>query len=568
MKRIFIFGILFLLSNAIEAQCPFTASISPSAISLCPFKSDTLFTETADSYQWFKNGVPVNNNNLPYLVVSNPADVNASILVVQTIAGCSESSTPALVSGIPLPVMTITIEGAISGTACLGDTVNLTINSGQTNNITWFRNGNPIAGQNTTEINIVQAGNYSATGAIAACPTNTQFSTDVILTFSNAPVPQIFEDLNAGTLYTNATANTLQWFESGAPISNATTASILPFGAGQYTVTAQYSAGCTRISEPYNFAGFPVVCDHDPLITGELLICPNGETTLSTLTGDAYQWFVNGEAVSGAIENTFLASSFQAGSPIAVAVTLNGCTEVSPEVTPLIYFFAPVTMLANGSPNALCEGDSIELSLDYLGNQISWFLNGVVQNSLQGSSVFVSQAGLYSATVVNEFCSALSQSTNEISVALLSNPIPEIALQGSSIVCSTLGDSYTWSLNGNEVPGLNSQTILAQAGIWTVSVSYNNGCLATSAPLDANSIGFETVSDGLLLLGPNPCTDQVHFNAKTGNLSVYSSEGKLIFKEAISTGILSIETKNWIPGLYYFSWEDRFERSSFLLVKQ
>ncbi len=568
MKRIFIFGILFFISNFIGAQCAFTATISPSALSLCPFKSDTFFTETADSYQWFKNGAPVNNNNLPYLVVSNPTDMNASILVVQTIAGCSESSTPAAVTGIPLPVMTITIEGAISGTACLGDTVNLTVNSGQTDNITWFRNGNPIAGQNTTSINIVQGGSYSATGAIAACPTNTQFSTDVILAFTNAPVPQIFEDLNAGTLYTTATANTFQWFESGAPISNATNASILPFGAGQYTVTAQYSAGCTRISEPYNFAGFPVVCDHDPLIAGELLICPNGETTLSTITGDAYQWFVGGEAVSGAIENTFLASSFQAGSPIAVAVTLNGCTEVSPEVTPLIYFFAPVTMLANGSPNALCEGDSIELSIDFQGNQVTWLLNGEVQTSLQGSSVFVSQAGLYSATVANEFCPALSQTTNEISVALISNSIPEISLLGSSIVCSTIADTYTWSLNGNVVPGLTSSTILAQTGIWTVSVSYNNGCQATSAPLDANSIGFETIPDGLLLLGPNPCTDRVHFNAKSGNLSVYNSEGKLIFREAISTGILSVETNSWIPGLYYFSWEDRFERSSFLLVKQ
>jgi hypothetical protein len=568
MKRILIFGILFLLSNFVDAQCAFTPTISPSALSLCPFKSDTLFTETADSYQWFKNGVPVSNNNLPFLVVSNPADINASILVVQTIAGCSESSAPALVSGISLPVMTIAIEGAVSGTACLGDTVNLTLNSGQTDNITWFRNGNPIAGQNSTSISIVQGGSYSATGAIAACPTNTQFSTDVVLAFSSAPIPQIFEDSNLGTLYTDATSNSLQWFEGGAPISNATTTSIFPSGAGQYTVTAQYSAGCTRISEPYIFSGFPVVCDHDPIVTGELLICPNGETTFSTISGDAFQWFVNGEAVSGAIENTFTISSLQAGSPVSVAVTVNGCTEISPEVTPLIYFFAPITLLANGNPGALCEGDSIEITMDNPGNQVTWLLNGEVQNSLQGPSVFVDQPGFYTANVVNEFCPALSQTTNEISVGFISNLIPEISIQGSSIVCSTIADTYTWSLNGNVVPGLTSATILAQPGIWTVTVSYNNGCQATSAPLDGASIGFEKISDGLLLLGPNPCTDQVHLRTRSGMLSVYSSEGKLIFRESISSGILSIETKSWNPGLYYFSWEGHSEKGSFLLVKQ
>ena len=139
MKRFFIFGILFMLSHFMNAQCSFTATITPSSISLCPFRSDTLFTETADSYQWFKNGVPVNNNNLPYLVVSNPADNNVSVLVVQTINGCSESSTPVTVTGIPLPAMTISIDGALSGNACLGDTINLTVNSGQTQNITWFR---------------------------------------------------------------------------------------------------------------------------------------------------------------------------------------------------------------------------------------------------------------------------------------------------------------------------------------------------------------------------------------------------------------------------------------------
>ena len=120
----------------------------------------------------------------------------------------------------------------------------------------------------------------------------------------------------------------------------------------------------------------------------------------------------------------------------------------------------------------------------------------------------------------------------------------------------------------NVVPGLTSATIIAQPGIWTVTVSYNNGCQATSAPLDGASIGFEKISDGLLLLGPNPCTDQVHLRTRSGMLSVYSSEGKLIFRESISSGILSIETKSWNPGLYYFSWEERSEKGSFLLVKQ
>lgn len=557
-----------MLSGLLKAQCPFTATITPSSISLCPFRSDTLFTETADSYQWFRNGAPVNNNNLPYLVVSNPADNNASILVVQTIDGCSESSSPVTVTGISLPTMTINIDGATSGTACLGDTVNLSINSGQTENITWFRNGNPIAGQTGTSINVLQAGNYSATGAIAACPANTQFSTGVILAFTNAPVPQIFEDEAAGTLSTDVTAVTYQWFENGTAIESGTTQTIIPTGAGIYSVLAQYSAGCSRISEPYDFIGFPVICDHDPVVTGELLICPNGEITLSTAQADAYQWLVNGDAVAGGNESSLVVSSVQAGNAISVAVTLNGCTEVSPEVTPLIYFFAPVSLVANGNPEAVCAGDSIELILDGEGASIIWLKDGIEQSGLQGSSVFVDQAGNYSATVTNSFCPDLSQTTNEIPVTIISNPTPEISIQGSSIVCSTEASSYIWTLNGSVVAGLNSSTILGQPGIWTVTAIYSNGCEATSTALDGTTIGFEEVADGIMLLGPNPCIDQVHLNARAGILSVYSSEGKLVFKEEVPTGVLSVNTKNWMPGLYFFSWEGKAERGSFLLLKQ
>ena len=71
-----------------------------------------------------------------------------------------------------------------------------------------------------------------------------------------------------------------------------------------------------------------------------------------------------------------------------------------------------------------------------------------------------------------------------------------------------------------------------------------------------------------MLLGPNPCVDQVHLNARAGILSVYSSEGKLVFKEKVPNGVLSVNTKNWLPGLYFFSWEGKAERGSFLLVKQ
>jgi hypothetical protein len=135
-------------------------------------------------------------------------------------------------------------------------------------------------------------------------------------------------------------------------------------------------------------------------------------------------------------------------------------------------------------------------------------------------------------------------------------------------VCSTEASSYIWTLNGDVVAGLNSSTILGQSGIWTVTAIYSNGCEATSAPLDGSTIGFEEVADGIMLLGPNPCVDQVHLNARAGILSVYSSEGKLVFKERIPNGVLSVNTKNWMPGLYFFSWEGKAERGSFLLVKQ
>jgi len=154
--------------------CPFTPTITPLSLTLCPGSSDTLWTQNYSSYQWYRfDGTPIGNATNQYLV----CNTNDSYYVRTTQNGCTEASIPASVSFYNnLVTWNIVAAGnLIADTACLGDTLTLYTLFNKPpypadSLIDWEVNGQQIQGYHNDSLLITAGGTYTATVRHPICP--------------------------------------------------------------------------------------------------------------------------------------------------------------------------------------------------------------------------------------------------------------------------------------------------------------------------------------------------------------------------------------------------------------
>lgn len=129
-------------------------------------------------------------------------------------------------------------------------------------------------------------------------------------------------------------------------------------------------------------------CGISPTVTGELLICPDDVTTLSTQQYDSYQWYTRPygstivpEASPGDTTQNFVVSSNMGPMYVSVKVTDDTCTATSPEVLVDGRVFLPLTVTSFGDfsvtidgEQVICPGESITMvvNLPFTQNFV-WF---------------------------------------------------------------------------------------------------------------------------------------------------------------------------------------------------
>lgn len=219
------------------------------------------------------------------------------------------------------------------------------------------------------------------------------------------------------TLYGSFPGNVgLQWYLNGNAIPGATNNYYVPLTSGVYTVSAQTPGACSVFSAPRPVT---VLCDFDPTITGDTMMCPNGSGILTTQVYDSYQWYKrplfggSSQPIAGATNQTLAVTYMDdAGFYFSVEATDSSCTEMSPEVLVDGWAFASPTVATTGDftigPNGevqVCTGDTayLEFLLPYNTN-ITWFDNG---NPIPGatSPIFtVTAAGSYTVEGAPQIC--------------------------------------------------------------------------------------------------------------------------------------------------------------------
>jgi hypothetical protein len=227
--------------------------------------------------------------------------------------------------------------------------------------------------------------------------------------------------------------------------------SIEVFNSGIVVVTVTDNNGCTGTDEII----LDEVVSPDPVVDGDLFLCPGESTTLQTSSFDSYLWSTGEETQSILITIPDV---------YGLTVTdLSGCTGIT-EVE--VFGLAAPEVSISGS-TTFCTGSGTLLDAGSFAGY-AWSTGEV------SSTIFVSIAGSYTVTVTDiDGCTG----TDEISVA--EEPELTAEILGDTIACSgemvvlDAGPFATYDWSTDET----SQTIdVVTSGIYSVTVSDGSGC--------------------------------------------------------------------------------------------
>lgn len=252
--------IMMICSSALIKAQSLNPTIINSDVILCPDGTETLMTQEYDSYQWYKDGSPISGATAQNHMVSYWADAGSNFSVYVTQGDESGMSPSILVDGyvfIPIVVSSYGQGYWFTGDGwemCSDDELFFEVMSPYTNNVQWFRNGNPIEGGNNPIYQVDQTGVYTVRGSPSICPDYVQYSIGLPVELHKPPQPEITQQ--ADTLFTSLFPG--QWYAGLMPIPGATGEFLIPENNGYYSFRYSDGNGCTSISDSYYYEWDPV----------------------------------------------------------------------------------------------------------------------------------------------------------------------------------------------------------------------------------------------------------------------------------------------------------------------
>src|ERR1035437_911850 len=311
-------------------------------------------------------------------------------------------------------------------------------------------------------------GDMTAFNTLIGCTTSVLPVANFTAATTNCPGQSV-------SLTDNSTNTPTSW--SWTMTSGTPAASILQSPSVTYTTAGTYTV--TLVST--NSAGSSTVVSHTVTVNASPAvptITLAGDTlTSSSTTGN--QWFLNGVLISGATNQTYVATSN--GAYTVVVTNSFGCSSTSAATTytnnnpPVANFTASTTD---------CIGQSITLTDNSSNTPTSWswtMTNGTpATSSSQNPTVNYSTAGTYTVTLIATNSGGASSPVSQTITVNASPAVPTINLSGNTLTSSaTTGNQ--WYFNGVLISGATSQTYTAtSSGSYTVVVTKSFGCSTTS----------------------------------------------------------------------------------------
>ncbi|MBL7909795.1 MAG: SBBP repeat-containing protein [Bacteroidia bacterium] len=472
-------------------------SIAPTATLTC-LTNSLIVTGTSTtsgvSYSWSPQNVSTNT------AVATSAG-NYTLVVTNTVSGCSSSSVIAVTQNTTVPNISASISGTLT---CLTTSVILTGTS-TTSGVTYSWQPQNV---NTNTAVATVAGNYTF---FVIDPSNGCASTSVVAVTQNITPPNFTalssNNLNCllstATLTASGTGIVFVW--NGGALSNAANPAVVSV-VGSYSVTATNSSNGCASSSVITVTQNTTTPGVSASVSGTLS-CSASSATLtgsSITSGATYSWLPQNVNT-----NTAVATS-PGNYTCIVTDPLNGCMNS--------------TIVTLNSVPMFTANISVLNQINCFGNN-----NGVVQINNSGGNPPFSITNLNNSNNINNIFSfpvnlgGLSAANYSIQItdangcsqilfaSINQPPALSIGLNGNTTICEgqstaitstvsggTAPYAFMWSPIGGSTPVLNTSPSINTS--FTVTVTDNNGC--------------QTAANVAIIVNPKP-------NASLVNNKVY-----------------------------------------------
>ncbi len=448
--------------------------------------------EPGTDLQWFLNGSAIAGAEGTDLT----ADASGTYTVVATNnAGCFTASDAVEVTVLPVPAAPELLADGTT-TFCEGASVLLTASGEADATFQWSLDGAPITGGEDGELTASSAGNYTVTAInVEGCASVASNAIEVLVDAVPATpavaatgVTTFCEGGSVALQAAGAPDDNYQWSVDGMMIPGAEGPSIDVAEAGNYTVVATNTAGCSSAPSAGTLVtvlpvpGVPTL-EADGITT----FCEGGSVQLIA-EGDAgatFQWSLDGNAISGGEAGTLTATA--EGSYTVAAVNTEGCATDASDAVVLTVNALPATPSVDiAGPTTFCQGDfvALEASSDP-GVAFQWSLDGEELVWAVEALLEAEETGSWAVTATNDAgCTSTSEAIEVTAVAIPADPT--ISANGATSFCEgtgvTLvadaeGVAYTWLLDGSEIGGANDQELtVTSAGSYSLVVTVDPGC--------------------------------------------------------------------------------------------
>ena len=275
---------------------------------------------------------------------------------------------------------------------------------------------------------------------------------------------------------------------------------------GNYIIT--YTVGTQSATFPINIG--PVI---DATITGDSATCVGNAPVPADLTAVAgysnYEWFKDNVSVQNGSSNTYTPAFNVAGTfTYKVIITDSSLSSVDCTATSLDFTFTvnalPTISIADAT-GGFCSGSSTTITTTVsAGTVFAWYKDDVLIVGQTGSTLTVSEAGEYTATVTDgNGCTSLP--SNGLDIEEFISPTVLITTAPGTTICAGDTATLTAEANGGAEPYTylwSNSDITQEISVsptttttYTVTVTDDNGCTGTaSQEITASTAGTAIAS--------------------------------------------------------------------------
>lgn len=512
--------------------------VSPNP-TVCSPDSSLLYIDNYQSgftVEWYKDGVVIPNESNDSLYVHASGDYD--VLTMYAGGECPRASNTIsvdIVGTLPQPVISPVGPGAF----CSNDpnpSPMVTLEADLSGlDYQWFKDGVLINGATNQTHTTGTTGSY----VVEVTSTSCTATSDPYIVSTSTPAQPTITALSANpkcpedsVLLESSLASAYEWLRNGVSIPNEDGRVIAAVEIGLYKVIGFNEEGCSDTSfsfEVKNFVG-----------SSQLIIAPDGPTVFCE--GDSvrlfaqgatdYQWFVDGNPIAGANNDSYLALS--SGEYHVTYSDGNSCAREADPITVTVNAGPPKPTISAPNGATVCFPDSVLLQANggpYAAYQ--WLLDGDTIVGKTADQLYVQEGGAYQVRVANaDGCTNVS---NNFFVTVRLSKKPRISFPGGSALCqgddarltSNYNSGNQWYKDGAAISGAtNKNYTVSQDGFYHVIVT-DGPCSRSSDTIQFQFGGGPAKPD----ITPN--SDTLICNGESVTFSTTATENKTWFKDGV-----------------------------------